>query len=378
MKVIFTNDIGVNLDSANLMCFYFLKKYFAYEVWDVSAIYNRKGAVKNIDEAISVETIEDFERRLSEEVEKQKVVIMTNMVERPWKKLSSIAIKYGVPVICTQKNSFYEMLESMAASDFSLKMPLRHRIGGFVRRNILLRSIYSKVNKSDVKYDYLVGACNTKPEIAKKFVKAHCVKYDEYLSVQDSKNEIGKKFVLFIDCALCYHPIDFNVEDPFFSVEHYIMQLNQYFDLVEKKHEMPVVISLHPVSYEILTSEKLGGRKVIYGKTAQLIHHAEYVISHYSTSLINVVLEKKPCVILFSHEINTSNRKYTLAVANVFAKQCGFSKDSLDLPLLPEANVDEEKYERFIRKYLVNKCKENMSNGEIVLNLLREIEGKKN
>lgn len=93
MKIIFTNDIGVNLDSANLMCFYFLKDYYPYEVWDVSEIFNRKGAVKNIDEAISVDTIKEFEQKLTDEVKVQKVVIITNMVEKPWKKLSSIAEK---------------------------------------------------------------------------------------------------------------------------------------------------------------------------------------------------------------------------------------------------------------------------------------------
>lgn len=374
MKLIFTNNIGVNLDSANLMSFYFLKDYYPYEVWDVSEIYGQKGTVKNIDEACAVDTIEEFEKRLSECVKEQKTVIITNMVERPWKKIANIAKKYGVPVICTQKNSFYDMLESMASCDLSIKMPLRHRIGGIIRGNRITRTLYNKVKKADVKYDYLVGSYNTKPETTKKFVKSHNVKYDEYLSNKDSTNIIGEKYILFIDCALCYHPIDFDKSDPNFNVDHYIRQLNHYFDLVEQKYGMPVVISLHPVSYEILTSKKLGGRKVSYGKTAQLIHHAEFIISHFSTSLINVILEKKPSVIISSNEINNSDRRYTLAVANVFAKKCGFSKDSLDSPALPKAKVNEGKYDSFTEKYLINFNKKNISNGEILLNLLRTVE----
>lgn len=374
MKIIFTNDIGVNLDSANLMCFYFLKDYYPYEVWDVSEIFNRKGAVKNIDEAISVDTIKEFEQKLTDEVKVQKVVIITNMVEKPWKKLSSIAKRYNVPVISTQKNSFYEMLQSMAASDLSINIPIRNRVGSLIRKYRLTRYLYNKARKADVKYDYLVGAYNSKPETAKKFVKSHNVKYDEYLSNRNSENVIGEKYILFIDCALCYHPIDFNKPDPNFSAEHYIQQLNHYFDLVEQKYKMPVVISLHPVSFKSLSSETFGGRKVSCGNTAQLIHHAEFTISHFSTSLINVIFEKKPAVIISSKEVISSERRYTQAVANVFAKLCCFAKDSLDNPSLPTPSVKKEKYDKFIDKYLIDSSRKDMSNGEIILDLLKQIE----
>ena len=52
MKILFMNDIGVNLDSANLMSFYMLKDYYEYEVWDLSPIFGTTGTIKNIDEAI--------------------------------------------------------------------------------------------------------------------------------------------------------------------------------------------------------------------------------------------------------------------------------------------------------------------------------------
>lgn len=377
MKLIFTNDIGVNLDSANLMCFNYLKDYYPYEVWDVSEIYDKKGTVKSIDEAVPIDTLDRFEHRLSENVKEQKVVIITNMVEKAWKKLTPIAKKYCVPVICTQKNNFIDMLQTKVATDLSISIPLRNRVGCLVRKYRITRYLYSKVKKADVRYDYLVSACNFKPETVKHFVRAHNVKYDEYLANVNSENIIGTKYILFIDCALCYHPIDYNKPDPDFNVEHYLYQLNQYFDLIEEKYKIPVVISLHPVSYKILTSEKLGGRRILYGNTAQLIHHAEFAISHYSTSLINVVLEKKPATIISSKEIANSTRRYTMAVANVFAKMCGFEKDSLDSPLLPQPKVNEEKYERFINRYLVDCRKTDMTNGEIILNLLRKIEKEK-
>lgn len=374
MKLVFMNDIGVNLDSANLMSFYFLREYYPHEVWDLSGIYDKKGTVKNINEAIPIDTLAEFEEKLAENVNEQKVVIITNMIERSWKKIDWIAKKYHVPVVSTQKNNFIDLLQSKVASDMSISVPIRKRLGCLIKKYKLTRYWYNKAKNADIKYDYLISAYNSKPETVKNFVRAHNVKYDEYLANLNSEDIIGGKYILFIDCSLCYHPIDYNKPDPNFRVEHYLDQLNRYFDLIEQKYKAPVVISLHPVSYEHLTSEMFYGRPVLYGKTAQLIQHAEFVISHFSTSLINVVLANKPAIILSSTEIEHSDRKHTQVYANTFAKLCAFAKDSLDNPALPEAIVSSNKYEKFIEKYLVDINRKEMLNSEIVLDLLKQIE----
>lgn len=374
MKLIFTNDIGVNLDSANLMSFYFLKENYSCEVWDVSEIYDKKGTVKNIDEAISIDTLEEFELGLEKSVQEQKVIIITNMIEKAWKKLQGIAKKYGVPVISMQKNNFIDLLQAEMATDMYIKLPIKRRIGCLIKKYKLTRFLYSRIKNANVKFDYLISAYNSKPETVKKFVRGHNVKYDEYLAGMNSPNIIGEKYILFIDCALCYHPIDYNKPDCNFSSEHYLRQLNRYFNLIEDKYKMPVVISLHPVSCERLSSEMFGGRHVLYGKTALLIQHATFAISHFSTSLINVVLAKKPAIIVSSFEIEHSDRRYVQVYAEVFAKLCGFSKDSLDNPTLPEVGVDVIKYNSFIEKYLIDTSQMNNSNSEIILNLLKKIE----
>ena len=374
MKLIFTNDIGVNLDSANLMCYFYLKDYFDHEVWDVSNIFGRKGAVKNINDAISVDTIEEFEHRLTALTKEQKVVIITNMVERPWRRLAPIAKKLNVTVASTQKNNFFDILMSKAVTDFSIRMPVNKRLGGLVRKFRWTRTLYSKYKGMDVKYDYLIAAYNPKPETTKHFIKAHNVKYDEYLKNKHTTNPIGKKFILFIDCAMCYHPIDYAAPDPNFNVDHYLKQLNDYFDLIEKKFNLPIVISLHPVSYGRLTAETFGGRRITYGQTAQLIQHCEFSISHFSTSLINVVLAKKPALILSSKEIVNSHRNNAQIGAFSFATMCGFAVDSLDKPSLLKAYLNEERYDKFIKKYLVDMSRLQKSNGQIIQEFLKNID----
>ena len=174
------------------------------------------------------------------------------------------------------------------------------------------------------------------------------MKYDEYLQNINSNNIVGEKYILFIDSSLCYHPVISKRGSIFIVIIIFNSLIIDILRNWKKKYNLPVVIALHPVSVERLNESDFDGRKLIYGKTTQLIHHAEFVVSHYSTSLINAVLTKKPVIIVSSREIEGSLRGRQQSWANAFAKMCGFNKDSLDIPVLPKATVDLIKYESFI------------------------------
>ena len=97
-------------------------------------------------------------------------------------------------------------------------------------------------------------------------------------------------------------------------------------------------------------------------------------MSHYSTSLINTVLAKKPAVIISSKQIENSLRKRQQSWAFAFAKYCDFPIDSLDKPLLPEIFLNEEKYDKFTKNYLVDSTRLQKSNSQIMYELLKSIE----
>lgn len=374
MKIIFMNNIGVNIDSANLMSFYEVKKYYEYEVWDLSEIYGYSNIVENIEEAISISSLEKFEERLLKVGKQSQIVIITNMTENPWSKIAAYSKKYFIPVINTQKNSFTEILDKKIAFDFSIKVPIKSRIRRILQSIRFTRVILEKTKKNLVVYDYQISSYNSKPETVKNFIRSHNMKYDEYLKNRISDNPMEKKYILFIDGSLCDHPIDFSKGDPSFNSKHYLKQLNEYFDGLEQNTNLPVVVSLHPISVNNMTSKDFGNRKTTYGITPQLIQHAEFTVSHYSTSLINVVLADKPALIISSNEIENSLRYRWQVLAIAFAKICGFSIDTMDNPayLLPTVNF--EKYNEFKMKYIVNKEKLDMKNSEIILELLSELD----
>lgn len=376
MKVIFMNNSGFSKITVELNFVYYISNYYPYSVWDLSEMDNRKGTFVNIEEAISIKSYSEFEAKLGEECKYEQIVVVTNMVQSAYYKVYPILKQFNIPVIDTQKNNFMKYLEQKTALDFRIKMPFRLRLKRFLNNIERIRAINKKIKYNGVKFDYLLSAYNFAPEEVIHFTKTHNVKYDEYLKYKGSDNPIGRDYILFIDSATCYHPADYK-NDPNFDEEHHLKQLNDYFDLIENKVNKPVVISLHPCSVGHLTEDSFNGRKTVYSQTSMYIQHASFVISFFSTSLINVILAKKPSLIITSEEIVTSMRRTQEECAYVLARMCGFTIDSLDEPSLKLPLVNDAKYNDFIETYLVNFEKKDKSNGEMIIDLLKLIENRK-
>ena len=368
------NNSGFSAITAELTCLEYLKKFYPYEVWDLSPIDNKSGSFKNIDEAVSIKDMDEFDKRLHELTKQDRIVIVTNMVQSSYRKFYDAIKKYDIQVIDTQKNNFGCFLDRKSALVFNIKMPLKQRIKRLLNNSELVRTLYKKRLYNGIKFDYQLSAYNFSPEEVTHFVKAHSVKYDEYLKNKEDASLIDGDYILYIDSATCYHPIDYPENNPDFDPKHHLAQLTHYFSLLEDKYKLPVVISLHPCSNGRLTSEHFGGRRILYSKTPLLIQHSKFVVSVFSTSLINVILAKKPSLIITSYEIEHSDRRNQEAFAFCLARMCGFKIDSLDSPKLPSPEVDKTKYDLFTKKYLVNQDLSDKSNGEILLDLIRRIE----
>jgi len=366
------NNSGFSKITAELNYVDYIGKYYPYSIWDLSEMYNRKGTCVNIEEAISIKSYAEFQYRLSDEVKQNRIVIVTNMVQSAYVKIYPIIKLLNIPVIDTQKNNFMKFLEQKAGLDFSISMPVRTRIKRILNNFRFIRAINKKIKYGGVKFDYLFSAYNFAPEEVVNFRKTHNVKYDEYLKYVNEKSPLNFDYLLFIDSATCYHPADYK-DDSNFSEKHHLTQLNAYFSLIEKKTGLPVVISLHPCSVGHLNEDSFQGRKTVYSQTSLYIQHAKFVLSFFSTSLINVILAHKPSLILSSSEIFSSKRRTQEECAFVLAKMCGFTIDSLDTPQLLIPKINEVRYKRFIDHYLVNEKRKGQSNGDILVDLIASL-----
>jgi hypothetical protein len=134
------------------------------------------------------------------------------------------------------------------------------------------------------------------------FNRAKC----EY--IQDRRLQKGP-FILFIDEYLpsANDWAILNLRPPVTEATYYPL-LCSFFDLVEQRYGLPVIIAAHPNASSAKAYKKnMGGRSIVYGKTAALALECSIVLLHGSTAVSFAVLARKPTVFLTSQELKKSS-----------------------------------------------------------------------
>lgn len=195
-------------------------------------------------------------------------------------------------------------------------------------------------------------------------VYTHATDYENFLDAECQKKRddlgINGEYILYVDQGVTNHPdfykyaaksIDESIK------KDYISCINDFFSMLEKKFNCPVVIAAHPrvdYSQNIYTS-----RKVIKNNTQMLISKAKLILIMYSTALDYVVLYKKPFIAIEDRFIagllgeNTYRNIY-----NAYKK--GFNIEAYNLHENKTDRIDnyikyyDDTYEQFIRDYIID------------------------
>src|SRR5690606_16034895 len=97
--------------------------------------------------------------------------------------------------------------------------------------------------------------------------------------------------IVFLDIMLVDHPDSQRIgNNAVVPRELYFSQLNRFFDQVEKKTGLPVVIASHPKADYTTEFEH---RLCIKNKTAELSIGAELILTHGSLSISYALLAEK-------------------------------------------------------------------------------------
>jgi hypothetical protein len=126
----------------------------------------------------------------------------------------------------------------------------------------------------------------------------HTLDYDIYLDNKESVQD-ETKMAVFLDEYFPFHPdfIHSGTNTPVTPEEYYPL-LCKFFDYVEEDLGLKVVIAAHPRSHYDKFPDFFQGRKVIQGKTIELVKDSKLVILHCSTSMNFSVLYKKPMIFI--------------------------------------------------------------------------------
>jgi hypothetical protein len=200
----------------------------------------------------------------------------------------------------------------------------------------------------------------------------HTLDYDIYLD--DKESVQGEtKMAVFLDMYLPFHPdyIHTGTSPPLTPDEYYPF-LCKFFNYVEEELGLKVVIAAHPRSHYDKLPDFFQGRKVIRGKTFELVKNSKLVILHDSTAVNFSVLYKKPMIFVTMDRLEkTEDGDYISKFASYFRKTSINISINLDIDLERELFVYEEGYAKYKHEFIKIEGTEETPFWQVVANKIK-------
>ena len=137
---------------------------------------------------------------------------------------------------------------------------------------------------------------------AKHVIPINLMDYDHYRkTLLERERIVAGRYAVFLDINLPYQSDLKIVGMQAVNPRDYYASLNQFFDIVELKYGLQVVIAAHPKAD--YSAELFNGREIYHSQTALLVKDADWVISHHSTSVSYAVLNQKPIIFIYTNEM---------------------------------------------------------------------------
>lgn len=198
--------------------------------------------------------------------------------------------------------------------------------------------------------------------------------YDNYLRLRDAPRLIPERYVLFLDEYLPLHPDAalFGIRN--ITPDEYYLELNSYFDRVEARFGMPVVIAAHPKAFKYNEHDYFNGRQIYFGKSAELSRDAHFVLAHDSTSINYPIAFGVRLHFITSHNIERTITQVHLGVIS-FSEYLGCNWQYFDNPNEPINVVEalpEQNYQNYKYEFQCSKETESQQTKEIVIKFLTE------
>lgn len=200
-------------------------------------------------------------------------------------------------------------------------------------------------------------------------------KIDIHINQQDWERarEIGSlkslvtyKYAVFCDQFFPEHP-DFEYLGGINRIDEikikYRNELNSFFDYLEKKYSVRIVIAAHPKSN--YKGDEFGGRDIIRGKTMELVKNAEFSVVHGSMSISYSVLFNVPIILAMTDEMLAMD--YFKRQSFLYSDYFGLTVYNIshNFNVCPEKVTDSVKI-KYIYDFLTSPGIEDMHNADIL------------
>jgi hypothetical protein len=186
----------------------------------------------------------------------------------------------------------------------------------------------------------------------------HTLDYDIYLKEREQPS-YDMQVAVFLDDQLTTTPeLTMFGERPCMGTEKYCNLMNRFFDYIEEKTGLEVIIAVHPRADLQDVSSYYKSRKCLKGQTAHLVHGSQMTLAHCSTSINFANLFCKPIIFMTLSEIKGSlYDQLTREMAMWHGKKPVTVDKFQDIDLDNERKISIADYKHYRSSYI--KAKEN-------------------
>lgn len=353
----------------------FINSGYHVEVWDMSqVIFPGIKLANEITESYlnKLSTIEEFENLLKQTNINDTIFIVepcniwkNRVIFRLLSQHKCLTIKINLFANLTIKLSIWEKITKIWLSANFFRNLINKLLS-------ILNIIYDKYYNIKFPHYYLSSS-----DLGNPIKKINHPDYERF-RFNSHPNVINSDYIVFLDTFFPYHP-DIQYNDHFnrkFITEYaqqYHKTLNHFFDFLEKKFNIPVIIAAHPKSN--YSGNEFGERQIIKYKTDTLIINSSLVITQTSNAISYITLGDKPVVFISTKTSNKIPRyKYmTELLAQSLGKKT-YNLDAItDFSSINFSKINENVRTAYISRYLTSKETENQKNIETIKYLFKSI-----
>ena len=239
-------------------------------------------------------------------------------------------------------------------------------------RNKLYHQSYKLYNHYIIRFSFLENLSSS--IYSYRTQKINHPDYEAYMQDRDSNSTDYTGHILFIDTFFGFHPdmkyyhnSNWNID-----VSRYHQSLKDFFDFLENKYKLPVIIAAHPkADYAPYT---FGNRQIIKYQTLPLIKSANFIIAQICNTFSWIALSNKPFMLL-------ANNEYLKALNNALGLSAIARTFGCKIQNIDEMNHEQTEFEyipqenrtRYIYNYLTSIETSEKQNIDILIELISKI-----
>ena len=196
------------------------------------------------------------------------------------------------------------------------------------------------------------------------------INHPDYEKYFENQLSIKGGYAVFLDIYYPLHPdLLYMMGMKAVSPLSYQESLRTFFDKVEDKYGIPVVIAAHPKAKYV--GSEFGDRKIVQGETDSLVKDANMVLLHTSNSVSYCILYDKPMALIANKEycknrdLSSTQKKLSISL-----KIPIFDIDHIDMTDFNPRKLSHEERNEYIYSYLTSKNTEMKRNKDILLDEL--------